>query len=330
MTNPNQTTSDEALLIMAAKWVLAGHKVALAVVIDTWGSAPRTIGGLMVIRDDGLFEGSVSGGCVEGEVIFEAENTIKSGLIKRLDYSVSNEMAWEAGLACGGNIRILISALSEASLPQVNQISQNIKSQKTTALKIELETGNLTTLSDASIADLPSKISFLIENQKENTFYVIFPAPVHLFIIGAVHISQPLILLAQILNYKVTLIDPRGLFAQKERFWDVELIEDWPDNYLKTKNLTDRSAVVTLTHDPKIDDVALKIALNSKAFYIGSLGSKKTHKSRVERLKAKGFEEEKVNKIYGPIGLNIGSKTPAEIALSIIAEIEACRTGKAQ
>ncbi len=326
--NPKETFSEKGLIGLVLEWSNDGHKIAIAQVIETWGSAPRAKGGFMIIRGDGLFEGSVSGGCVEGEVISEAQEALKANVTKQLEYSVSNKMAWEVGLACGGNIRIAIIPLTNLSIAQITEANEHIKVKKTVVLKTSLSSGHITNLSQKEMATLKQNSSFLVSKSTGEAFYTFFTPPIHLYIIGAVHISQALTSLANILNYSSTLIDPRGLFAQKERFKDVTLIEDWPENALTSNELNEQAAVVTLTHDPKIDDEALKIALKSKAFYIGSLGSKKTHSSRIERLKGAGFSDIEIAKIHGPIGLDIGSRTPTEIALSILAEIEGCRTGK--
>lgn len=160
-----------------------------------------------------------------------------------------------------------------------------------------------------------------IDSDAGPLFIQVSNPPKRMIIVGAVHIAQPLVEIAKTAGYALTIVDPRGAFATRDRFPDVELSEDWPDDALKALNIDTRTAVVTLTHDPKLDDPALHVALRSEAFYIGSLGSKKTHAGRVERLTAEGFSEAEIARIHAPIGLYIGGKSPAEIAISIMAQV---------
>lgn len=162
--------------------------------------------------------------------------------------------------------------------------------------------------------------STMVPQGNERYFIHVHNPPRRMIIVGAVHISQPLVAMARETGFDVTVIDPRGAFATAERFPDVKLMDDWPDDAMATLQLDSRTAVVTLTHDPKIDDPALAAAMHSPAFYIGALGSRKTHASRMERLRNQGFDSRKLDRIHGPIGLNIGGRAPAEIAVSILAE----------
>jgi len=315
---PELTGDDLSALKTAAVWARAGHHVAVATVIETWGSAPRRIGSRLAIRDDGLFEGSVSGGCVEGDVITEAQALLETGLIsRRLDYGVADETAWQVGLACGGRISVLVQRLGDPGFPLalVDRLVAAADAGEEVALATDLASG-------ATIA------------AGEGDFVLRWPPPRRLAIIGAVHIAQALVPLAQGLGIAVTVIDPRGLFAADARFAGhaagggsgfagVGLDRRWPDEALAEWRPNAASAVVALTHDPKLDDVALAAALRSPAFYIAALGSRKNHGRRRERLAALGFADSDLDRIHGPAGLDIGAADPAEIALSIAAQLTA-------
>lgn len=296
---------DLAVLAAAADWVRAGHKVALATVIETWGSAPRRAGSHLAIRDDGLFEGSVSGGCVEGDVVTEAQELIAAGTaLRRLDYGVADEMAWQVGLACGGRISVLVQPLAPGGFDPalVDRLVAAAAAGDAVTLATDLATGATT---EADLGD----------------YVRAYPPPRRLAIIGAVHIAQALVPLAQGLGIAVTVIDPRGLFAADARFAGLDLDRRWPDEALAQWRPNAASAVVALTHDPKLDDVALAAALASPAFYIAALGSRKNHARRCERLAALGFDDADLARLHGPAGLAIGAADPAEIALSIAAEL---------
>ena len=289
------------------------RKIALATVISTWGSSPRPVGGQMAIDENGEIIGSVSGGCIEGAVISEGIDSIKDGKSRIKDYGISNDMAWEVGLACGGELKVLIQPLNlEDEI--VYSIVDSIKKRKVVKLKIDCSNGD-------RIIDNTIKNQISHFDKLNNEFiHIIDPKP-RLFIIGAVHIAQALVSLANVADYEIILIDPRDHFATKSRFPNCKIINEWPDEALSKFNLDKSSHLVTLTHDPKIDDLALIFCMKKNIGYIGSLGSKKTHNKRCERLIEKGFNEIELSKIHAPIGLDIKAKTPAEIATSILAEI---------
>ena len=306
------TEVDDILTPMSV-WLKEKRKVALATVISTWGSAPRPVGGQMAIDSNGEIIGSVSGGCIEGAVINEGINSINDGKLRIKDYGISNDMAWEVGLACGGELKILIQPLNlEDKI--VYSIVENIKNREPTKLIINCLTGSRHI--DNSIINQISSYDKI----KEEFIHVIDPKP-RLFIVGAVHIAQALISLAKTADFEIILIDPRDHFATKDRFPNCKIINEWPDTALSNFILDKATHLVTLTHDPKIDDPALIYTLKKDIGYIGSLGSKKTHNKRCERLIDIGFCQSDLSKIHGPIGLNIKAKTPAEIAISIMAEI---------
>ena len=313
------TEVDDILTPMSV-WLKEKRKVALATVISTWGSAPRPVGGQMAIDSNGEIIGSVSGGCVEGAVINEGINSINDGKLRIKDYGISNDMAWEVGLACGGELKILIQPLNlEDKI--VYSIVENIKNREPTKLIINCLTGSRHI--DNSIINQISSYDKI----KEEFIHVIDPKP-RLFIVGAVHIAQALISLAKTADFEIILIDPRDHFATKDRFPNCKIINEWPDTALSNFILDKSTHLVTLTHDPKIDDPALIYTLKKDIGYIGSLGSKKTHNKRCERLIDIGFCQSDLSKIHGPIGLNIKAKTPAEIAISIMAEIINFRRSK--
>ncbi|MEI6486563.1 MAG: XdhC family protein [Sphingomonadales bacterium] len=297
---------DLATLATALAWQLSGHGVAIATVISTWGSAPRREGSHLAVRDDGLFAGSVSGGCVEADVILAAQDLIAAEAgHAQLDYGVADTVAWTAGLACGGRIAILVQRLAgDALSPEtVAAILSGTAAGTMVAVSSDPATGQ------AVIGDA-------------GPFVRRYPPPRQLFIIGAVHIAQALVPLAEGLGVAATVIDPRGLFAADDRFAGLALDRRWPDEVLPGL-LNAASAVVALTHDPKIDDVALAAALRSPAHYIAALGSRKNHAARLERLAAQGFAADDLARIHGPAGLAIGAVGPAEIALSIAAQMTA-------
>ena len=302
-------------LEIANKWLASGQKAVLAVVADTWGSAPRRAGSLMVIRDDGTFEGSVSGGCVEGTVIAEAQAMLDmvDNARKTLKFSVASETAWEVGLACGGEITIWLFLLRESHRPALSETIASLANGQSGQLTI-----NESSAEWQEVALKPNKAKPFKE--KENSIVPI-PAPVSLHIVGAVHIAQHLAAMAHECGWDVTIVDPREAFSGNRGFAGAKLATEWPDDYFRNKPLGTGAAVVTLTHDPKLDDAALKEILLSDAFYIGCLGSRKTHASRLDRLESAGFSPDILQKINGPVGLDIGSATPAEIAVSIMAQI---------
>ncbi len=308
----------EKIFASLSDWHQSGLKTALAVVTKTWGSAPRGVGSLMAIAEDGRFEGSVSGGCVEGTVIAEANKLAQVGGHKLLSFSVSSEQAWEVGLACGGQIEILVVALSADVSAAAEALMSAIRARQTGALKLNLNSGTFA----FEAGPAPDALALYDSS-------LLLPVqPKHrLVIIGAVHIAQHLAPMALDAGYDVTVVDPRAAFTESRSFGGASLVEDWPDELFARMQPDTHTAVVTLTHDPKIDDAALIPALRSPAFYIGSLGSRKTHASRLERLTEKGFASEALARIHGPVGVNIGAKSPAEIAIAILAEITLVRRG---
>lgn len=320
----------------AAVWLNQGHKVALATVVQTWGSSPRPVGSQLAVNDEGAFVGSVSGGCIEGAVVTEALDIMEHGRPSLLEFGVDDKMAWEVGLACGGTVKVFVEAITAAKRPVFDKLLTLRKEQLSGILVTAIETGQQCLLTDrGSVGDLtlPNAVkdeidtaarqdkSRLLETEEGAFFLHIHNPPLCLFIIGAVHISQALAPVAALAGYEVHIIDPRQAWATEARFPGVSIDCRWPDEALSDYRLNNRSAVVTLTHDPKLDDPALEIALRSNAFYIGALGSKKTHAKRVDRLTEAGFSESEMNRIDAPVGLDIGAISPAEIAIAIMGQM---------
>lgn len=314
-------------------WSEAGHRFALAVVTQTWGSSPRPAGSWMAVCDDGVMVGSVSGGCVEGAVAEAALKTLESGEPDWLTFEgIDPEDLWKVGLSCGGRIRVLVLP------PKATEVWMRAASLvKEDAAFVIVTNGDRTALWPDECFDLGEPARRLAERSmssqatlEEDGFAAVpnIPRPT-LLIVGAVHIAQSLIGFARELGFRTRVIDPRSRLALAEQFASApdEIEVQWPHLVLSPDALDANVFAVLLTHDPKIDDPALRILLRSKVAYIGALGSRATQAQRRERLLAEGFTEEEVARIHGPIGLPLGAKTPAEIALSIIAEIVQVKRG---
>ncbi|MEX0299557.1 MAG: XdhC family protein [Kordiimonas sp.] len=297
----------------AMEWHAKGLKVGLATVVETWGSSPRPVGSHLILNSEGLMEGSVSGGCVEGAVISALEGLMNGGNPEVLDFSVTSEQAWKVGLSCGGRIRVLVESF-EQKLPLAEAV---LGATEERVLITDISTG----VTELNVNTERGIASSLVDQDGALKFFQILSQPLELLIIGAVHISQAMVRIAKTMNLEPIVVDPRGAFSQPERFEGVTLVDEWPDDFLSGRHLTSGTAIVTLTHDPKLDDAALAVALKSPAFYIASLGSRKTHASRIDRLKSRGFDDTDLKRIYGPAGLNIGAKTPAEIAISVLSQM---------
>ena len=297
-------TSELDRLIGAARdWRPA--RMALATVIATWGSAPRPRGSHMLVHENGRFEGSVSGGCVEGEVLLAAAATIADGQTRHLDYGVADDSAWEVGLPCGGQIALLVQPVGDGGFaPDLfDQIAGARDHGRRIVLTTDFATG------ESRIGDDPG----------EDRFVNVYTPPRRLLIVGAVQIAQSLATIARELDVAPVLIDPRGRFLTEERFPGATLDDRWPDAAVAAWKPDAATAVVTLSHDPKIDDPALIAALASPAAYIAALGSRRSHAKRLERLAAAGVSDADLARLDAPAGLAIGAQGPAEIALSIAA-----------
>ena len=302
-------------------WAEAGKGAALATVIDTWGSAPRRTGAQLVVSGEGAMEGSVSGGCVEGAVVVEALESIEEGAPKLLEYGVSDGDAFAVGLACGGNIRILVEPIGKGGMPleMLRDLVAARAERQAVAYDVALDGSDRALVSEGPEDRFRADRSGISEDGAR--FIGIHNPPLKLVIVGAVHIAQALVGMARTVGFDPIVVDPREAFGSAARFPDAKVVNEWPDEALGTIGIDARTAVVLLTHDPKLDDPALEIALRSDAFYIGALGSKRTHATRVARMAEAGFGPDTIARICGPVGLNIGASGPAEIAVSILSQM---------
>ncbi len=285
------------LLPTIDQWRSEGVGFGRAVVVRTFGSAPRQVGSVLLASDDGRIAGSVSGGCVEGAVVEEIEKARRTGRSAVVRYGISDEQAWSVGLACGSTIEVLVE-------PE---------------LRAEVEVG-------ARASD--DRVIPIALPDGSGEFEEVFPAPRRLVVYGAVEIARPLVRLAHELGYRVVVVDARSAFATAERFPEAdELIVGWPDEVGERVCLATSDSVAVLAHDPKLDDPALLMAFAAGCRYVGALGSKKTQAERRERLAAAGVSAVDIGRLHGPIGLDLGGREPAETALAIMAEVVADRYG---
>ncbi|MEL6452956.1 MAG: XdhC family protein [Pseudomonadota bacterium] len=304
----------------ALAWHTAGQGAALATVVQTWGSAPRRAGAQLVVSGEGEMMGSVSGGCVEGAVVVEAMEALDDGAPRLLEYGVSDDDAFAVGLACGGTIKILVEPVGAAMPPALLTDLVAARAARTpTAYVVDLHSWDRRLDHSGHQARFAADRTGVEDDGR--TFVAIYNPPLRLAIVGAVHIAQALVPMARLAGYDPVIIDPRAAFGSAARFPGETLISDWPDEALEQVALDSRSALVLLTHDPKLDDPALHIALRSQAFYIGALGSTRTHAKRVARLQEAGFSDADIARIRGPVGLDIGAASPPEIAVSILAQM---------
>jgi xanthine dehydrogenase accessory factor len=310
-------STDLEVLKNCHRWINEGHRCALVTVIKTWGSSPRPQGAMLAIRDDGLVLGSVSGGCIEDDLIERVRtHGIHRSLPEIVTYGVSAEEAHRFGLPCGGTIQLAIEPLSVRS--GIDQLLARLAQHELVARHLNLISGQVT-LSSAS----PGALLQLSSNE----LITIHGPRWRLLIIGAGELSRFLASIAKGLDYQVIVCDPREEYHATWQLDGVQLLHDMPDDVVLALKLDHRSAVVALTHDPKLDDLALMEALKSNAFYVGAIGSRVNNAKRRERLKLFDLTEDDLAKLHGPIGMYIGSKTPAEIAISILAEMTAIKNG---
>ena len=299
------------------EWTHAGEDIALATVVETWGSSPRPLGSKMIVTRSGKMAGSVSNGCIEGAVFEEAQKVLKSGQPKIAAFGVADDVAFDVGLACGGHIEVFIQPLAAPQRKVIEMLNHN----EPATLRTNLVTG------DAEVIQGTPPGSELARRDGD-TFIEPMRRPAHLVIIGAIHIAIPLHRLAKLMGYRVTVVDARAKFATKERFPEAdELIVAWPDEAMAKIAVDNATYVVILTHDPKFDLPALRSVLKKDAGYIGAIGSRKTNQNRFDKLREEGFTEAEIAKVHGPIGLDMGSRGAEETALGILAEITAVRFG---
>lgn len=332
MSDPTRGAEPEAeidVLKAASGWLERDGKIVLATVIDTWGSAPVPVGGQMAIAADGRFQGSISGGCIEGEVIAEAEEILEGGAPKRLAFGVADEAAWRVGLPCGGEIKVYLERIEGSKGKDlVAKALAAREARKGLVIATSLADGTKQ-LYERSTPSLPEDVerrfrtakSELIKGPEGETFVQALVPPARILIVGATHIGQLLTEMARMSGYEVIVVDPRTAFASADRFRDVKLHAEWPQDAIPRIGLDPYTAVAVVAHVSHIDDEALKLAVRSDCLYVGALGSNRNHTKRKERLKAAGITDDEIARIKNPIGIDIGAQTPAEIAISILAEI---------
>jgi xanthine dehydrogenase accessory factor len=295
------SANHDRILAAAIDW--AGAPMAIATVVETWKSAPCPVGTHMLVHADGRFVGSVSGGCVEGDVLERAHMVLAGAPPVLRRYGVADDAAWDVGLPCGGDIQVLVQPVSADGFP-AHLFGDIIKARSAgAALSV--------------VTDLESGRSALLDDDAGAGFVNIYHPPRRLLIVGAVEIASALAAIAVSQGVDVTLCDPRGRFLTAERFPGIRLDDRWPDDAVKAFAPDSRSAIVTLSHDPKIDDPALAAALASPAAYVAALGSVRSHQARLARLSAAGVSAEQCARIEGPAGVAINAISAPEIALSI-------------
>lgn len=331
-------------------WIDEDQKVALATVVSTWGSSPRAVGAKMAVNQDGEMAGSVSGGCVEGAVVEACQECLVTGQAKLLHFGVADNTAWEVGLACGGEIEVFVQPL-ESEIYQA--MKQALKGNRSLAL-VSVIGGSPEFLGQVIAVDERRKVTYNVAHSQYDDVLkiachvldvgiserikvaedleifvdVILPPP-RLIVVGGVHIAVALVKMAKVIGHQTIVVDPRKQFGSQARFPAVDqLVLGWPDQALEEMGITSNTAVVVLTHDPKLDDPGLMVALPSKAFYVGALGSRKTNAARRERLKDAGMGEAQLARLHAPVGLDLGGHSPEEIALAIMAEIIQVRNKK--
>jgi xanthine dehydrogenase accessory factor len=329
-------------------WNAAENKnIALATVVQTWGSSPRRAGAKMAITPDGNITGSVSGGCVEGAVFDAGVEALKTNRPQLLHFGVTDETAWDVGLACGGSIDIFVQPLANDFFKSLRSVLVEEKSAVSITVirgpndlmgrgMLFRDDGSVTGIISDELNEISLQVArgtlaigesrrAMLSEDVEVFADVILPPPT-VIAVGGVHITIALMALAKTLGYRTVVVDPRTAFGNENRFPQVDqLISLWPQEAFQQMPITRSTAIAMLTHDPKLDDPALKIALASPAFYVGALGSKTTQAKRRQRLLDEGLTEAQLDRLHGPIGLEIGAGTPEEIAISIMAEIVAAR-----
>ena len=309
---------DLQVLVQARDWREQGHAVWLVTVIETWGSAPRPPGALLAMREDGLVVGSVSGGCVEDDLIDRVRKGERVATPSLVSYGVSKEEAARFGLPCGGNLRLVQEPLTD--IAWVDEVLARTARHELVARQLDLDTG-LVTIDAAARGE-----SFSFDGRR---LRALFGPRWRLLVIGACQLSRVVAQMALALDFEVICCDPR---EEYHLTWDIpntSFSKAMPDDLVIELALDPHSAVIAVTHDPKLDDMALLEALKSPAFYVGALGSRGNTAKRKERLALFDLSPAEIDRLHGPVGLDLGSKTPAEIAVAIVAEIVAVKNGVA-
>jgi xanthine dehydrogenase accessory factor len=306
---------DLRVLQDALAWRREGHGVTLVTVVETWGSAPRPPGALLAVRDDGVVSGSVSGGCVEDDLIARIKAGERTNLPSMIAYGVSKEEASRFGLPCGGTLRLVQEPLAHAGW--VEDILARTAAHELVARTLTLATG------EVALAPATREQGMHFDGLKLTT---LFGPKWRLLLIGAGQLSQAVARIAQMLDFEVLVCDPREEYASTLAVTDAKLVPGMPDDVVREIHADAHTAIVALTHDPKLDDMALIEALGSDAFYVGALGSTRNQAARRKRLAEHfGLTDEELARLHGPVGLRLGAKTPAEIAVSVCAQLVECK-----
>ena len=311
---------DHEVIQQALEWLGKGYELRLLTVLKTWGSSPRPPGSLMVMRRDGVHAGSVSGGCVEEDLVERyREGELSETYPGRIGYGVDRQEATRFGLPCGGRLELLVEALEDAASLQL--LLEAMQQQRLIARRVELHSGKVT------LAPATPALEF---SCSDDAVTRVFGPQWRMLLIGAGHLSRCVSQVALLLGYRVIVCDPREEYTRE---WDVpgtEVTTLMPDDAVHEYAGCDRSIVIALTHDPKLDDMALLDALGSRAFYVGAIGSERNCEARRKRLLQMGLSSQQVQRLHAPVGLDIGSHTPPEIAVSILAGITAQRNAAQQ
>ena len=308
-------STDLSVLKSCIQWLETGHKVALATVVETWGSAPRPVGAWLAIREDGQLVGSVSGGCVEDDLIARVRTEVLAGTLPQIVlYGVTKDEAARFGLPCGGTLRLVVEP--KPDIETLRALRDRVAAKHLTARVLDMQSGRAT-LEDATREDTHSFDGRIMR--------AIHGPRWRLVVVGAGQLSQYVATMAIGADYEVIVVDPREEFAAGFGVAGVRFERGMPDDVIVELGIDSHTAIVALTHDPKLDDMALLEALKSPAFYVGALGSRINTAKRKERLALFDLAEEEIDRLHGPIGLFIGAKTPPEIAISILAEVTAAK-----
>ncbi|HEU0203902.1 MAG TPA: XdhC family protein [Burkholderiaceae bacterium] len=308
---------DAQVLKKADEWVRAGRRTVMGTIVRTWGSAPRPVGSLVVIRDDGLVVGSVSGGCIEDDLVDKVRSqALAAARPQRVTYGVTAEEAFKFGLPCGGTLELVLEPLTPQS--KIDELLARVAAGRQTVRTLELGTGRVE-LTEGSGTDV-------LQVDDERLVTVHGPRW-RLLLIGAGQLTHYVAQMALALDYQVTICDPREEYADGWLVPGTTLVRTMPDDTVVEFHVDRNTAVIALTHDPKLDDLALMEALKSAAFYVGAIGSQKNQAKRHERLKEFGVTDDELARLHGPVGLKNGARTPPEIAVSILAEVTAVKYG---
>lgn len=334
----------------------SGRRAALVTVAQTWNSAPRPVGSVMLIDDEGAVSGAVSGGCVEAAIVEAAAEVLKTGEPADITYGVSDDDAFAVGLTCGGTIRVLIEAVGETSWPEVNEAFAAIDDGRSVAFVTyagEEQIQHLVVTNDGAFGSLGNErltqtaaadaravldtgrgvtrhYGFEGQRMLSDTTVVIrsVAKPQEFVIFGAIDYAQALASLAKTAGYYVVVCDARPLFVTEQRFPDVdELVREWPHSWLANHSISDQTVICVLTHDPKFDVPVLEVALRSPAAYVGAMGSRRTHEDRLQRLRSVGLSDAELAKLRSPIGLDLNASSPEDTAISILAEVVRTKNG---